>query len=249
MGQLFSQQAASQDSRLGQRRNKTELDHTRRQRNKSKNYSTPKRTDSVLDTPLHDAAYGRVSNKAVRDSKGTRFPTSSHKRGDRPKASRYHQILRPDHRGQRDRPRGTDTNRRQYNKADNRHSTKTILKNVQIEKVPSSSSTHNASRKSRSRATKDCMICANTRSLHHFPHRNPTAQCEHETDVCRKCLRTWIASEFKAKMWDEINCPVCSQRLQHEDMRAFAPSDVFRRYMLRPIPNYPILKLTIFQIR
>ncbi|KAF1841757.1 uncharacterized protein K460DRAFT_255016, partial [Cucurbitaria berberidis CBS 394.84] len=88
--------------------------------------------------------------------------------------------------------------------------------------------------------TKDCIICTDTRSLSRFPSRPPSTQCAHEVDVCRRCLKKWIQSESATKIWDEINCPVCSMRLQHKDMREFASHDVFRRTRatLEAIPGF-----------
>ncbi|KAF1365876.1 hypothetical protein EJ07DRAFT_92584 [Lizonia empirigonia] len=77
---------------------------------------------------------------------------------------------------------------------------------------------------------KECIVCTDSRSLLHFPSQPPTAQCSHNADVCRRCLRTWIRTTFTSKVWDEINCPTCSERLDYEDVRQFAPSDIFRKY-------------------
>jgi len=77
---------------------------------------------------------------------------------------------------------------------------------------------------------KDCTVCTNTLSLHHFPDRPPTKNCKHDVDVCRKCLRTWIASESSAKLWNDITCPVCKTQLRTADIRDFAPKDIFKRY-------------------
>lgn len=92
---------------------------------------------------------------------------------------------------------------------------------------------------------KECVICADIRSLTHFPSRPPTDECNHANDVCRRCLRTWIQSEFLTKVWNEIKCPVCSIRMQYADMQAFAPHDIFRRYdrlsvkaAFEAIPNF-----------
>jgi hypothetical protein len=78
---------------------------------------------------------------------------------------------------------------------------------------------------------KECVVCADTRPLHKFPSRLPTTACKHGIDVCRKCLRTWIASEFDSKTWDEINCPICPARMLYRDMWEFAPKDVVKRYV------------------
>jgi hypothetical protein len=99
---------------------------------------------------------------------------------------------------------------------------------------PSSQKTRNQHSKSSSRHTKpapykECIVCTDTRPLHRFPTRPPTEECMHDTDVCRRCVRTWIQSEFKSKIWNEINCTICAARLQYDDVMAFAPRDVFRR--------------------
>jgi hypothetical protein len=78
---------------------------------------------------------------------------------------------------------------------------------------------------------KECVVCTDTRPLHKFPSRLPTTACKHGIDVCRKCLRTWIASEFDSKIWNEINCPICPARMQYRDMWEFAPKDVVKRYV------------------
>lgn len=76
---------------------------------------------------------------------------------------------------------------------------------------------------------KDCIVCTEKRSLRHFPIRLPTTQCEHEISTCKRCLRNWIKMQFETKVWDQIGCPECRVRMQYEDMREFAPADVFRR--------------------
>ncbi|KAF2709796.1 hypothetical protein K504DRAFT_477016 [Pleomassaria siparia CBS 279.74] len=74
------------------------------------------------------------------------------------------------------------------------------------------------------------MVCAENRSIHRFPVRPPTSTCIHESNTCRHCLRAWIKSEFKSKVWNLIDCPECRSRLQYEDVKQFAPPEIFRRY-------------------
>lgn len=74
------------------------------------------------------------------------------------------------------------------------------------------------------------MICTDSRSLRHFPKRAQTAHCTHDVNTCRRCLRKWIQSSFKTKLWDQINCPECGLRMQYDDIREFAPPEIFRRY-------------------
>lgn len=90
-------------------------------------------------------------------------------------------------------------------------------------------SSNTGSQRSKIRPAKECIICTDTRPLHHFPNQTPTAQCTHDIDVCRRCLRRWIESSFSTKMWNEIACPICASQMQYDDVRAFAPKDVFRR--------------------
>ncbi|KAF1995782.1 hypothetical protein P154DRAFT_444719, partial [Amniculicola lignicola CBS 123094] len=92
---------------------------------------------------------------------------------------------------------------------------------------------------------RDCIVCGETRSMRHFPSRSITAQCTHENNTCSSCVRKWIRSEFGTKIWDQMNCPECRARLQYEDMRDFAPIEVFRKYdrfntkaALEAIPNF-----------
>jgi hypothetical protein len=80
-----------------------------------------------------------------------------------------------------------------------------------------------------SRPTKECIVCTDRRSEDRFPYRAPTAECTHPTDICRRCIRAWIESQFETKMWDTLHCPICPALLEHEDMREFAPSHVFQR--------------------
>jgi hypothetical protein len=79
------------------------------------------------------------------------------------------------------------------------------------------------------RPTKECIVCTDRRSEVRFPSRAPTAECTHPIDICRRCIRAWIESEFTTNMWDTVHCPICPALLEHEDMREFAPSHIFRR--------------------
>ena len=77
---------------------------------------------------------------------------------------------------------------------------------------------------------RECMVCTDTLSLHRFHDRPPTRDCKHGADVCRRCLRTWIKSEFSTKMWDDIKCPSCLISMKSADMRDSAPKEIFKRY-------------------
>ncbi|KAF2501288.1 hypothetical protein BU16DRAFT_451626, partial [Lophium mytilinum] len=76
----------------------------------------------------------------------------------------------------------------------------------------------------------ECIICTESKSARHFPTRLPTAACTHDAQTCTRCLRQWITSEFESKVWDQIDCPECRERMHYEDMAQLAPSSVFRKY-------------------
>ncbi|CAF9943493.1 MAG: hypothetical protein ALECFALPRED_000493 [Alectoria fallacina] len=76
----------------------------------------------------------------------------------------------------------------------------------------------------------DCVVCFETLGPQNTPKRKITSSCNHEPDVCRPCLTTSISTQFNGKVWDQIDCPACGQRLEFQDVKAFADSVVFGRY-------------------
>ena len=76
---------------------------------------------------------------------------------------------------------------------------------------------------------RDCIVCYDTLNILTVPQRRITSTCGHEPDVCRSCLATSISTQFNSKVWDQISCPSCSQRLDFQDVKAFADPDVFTR--------------------
>lgn len=76
---------------------------------------------------------------------------------------------------------------------------------------------------------RDCVVCFEILSPQNTPKRKITSSCNHEPDVCRPCLTTSISTQFNSKVWDQIDCPTCGQRLEFQDVKAFADSIVFGR--------------------
>ena len=76
---------------------------------------------------------------------------------------------------------------------------------------------------------RDCIVCFETLSPQNISKRKITSSCKHEPDVCRSCLTTSISTQFNSKVWDQIDCPTCGQRLEFQDVKAFADSTVFGR--------------------
>ena len=80
-----------------------------------------------------------------------------------------------------------------------------------------------------STVSKDCVVCYDPLTTRTVPQRRITTACNHEPDVCRSCLATSISTQFNSKVWDQISCPSCSQRLEFQDVKDFADPDVFTR--------------------
>lgn len=78
----------------------------------------------------------------------------------------------------------------------------------------------------------DCIVCFETLEPTVFPKRTTTAACSHKPDVCLQCLSSSITTQSRDKMWDQIGCPSCGERLGYTDVQAFADSVVFERQEL-----------------
>lgn len=77
---------------------------------------------------------------------------------------------------------------------------------------------------------RECVVCTDSRPLSNFPLKPPTAQCTHNPNVCRRCLQTWISTVLTSKVWSEVQCLICYERLAYDDVCEYASSKVFCRY-------------------
>ena len=77
--------------------------------------------------------------------------------------------------------------------------------------------------------TKMCHVCCESQSSTHFSSRSPTSTCKHSVEVCRLCLEKSIAEQMDQKIWDQIDCPVCTERLQFFDVKEFADLVTFEK--------------------
>ena len=76
---------------------------------------------------------------------------------------------------------------------------------------------------------RDCVVCFETLNPGNTPVRRITSSCDHEPDICRLCLATSISTQLDSRVWDQIGCPSCDQRLGYQDVKAFADSSAFGR--------------------
>jgi hypothetical protein len=233
MGQLLSQQAAS----------------VRPQRDRNQRISHSRRSSS--EQPLYDGpsnvarTISKTGRRDVRDLSRTHNTTSSAQiNKSNPHALRTIDgnigVPRRQQKYGRSKTLKKDTARTHQHKSES-NPTNLTLPNLALHPLDPR---HSQSQSS-PHLTKHCLICLTSRSLHHFPSRPPTAQCTHPIDTCRRCLRAWIASEFSVKIWNEISCPICFKRMKHADIRTFAPSHVFRRYVSFSPLSPPSFKKTI----
>lgn len=77
--------------------------------------------------------------------------------------------------------------------------------------------------------SRDCAVCFETLNPQNTPKQKTTSSCNHEMDVCISCLTTSISTQLDNKVWDHIDCPTCAQRLEFQDVKAFADPVAFGR--------------------
>jgi hypothetical protein len=224
MGQRFSQQAASDTKRHSREYSRPQSQRLRREPRSEKT--------CVGDVESASRRNHRRERKSSRtrttiEDQGNQFSYFPSGVTDGNIGSPRRQQKYGRSKKQRDHPGPNDQNYRRTHQ-DKEHPVAVQITNTKLGSTKSRAS-NPGSRLSRTHAKKECIICTDTRSLHHFPDQTPTAHCTHDTNVCRRCLRTWIESSFATKVWNEMTCPVCAAQMQYNDVRAFAPKDVFRR--------------------
>ncbi|ERF74726.1 hypothetical protein EPUS_04895 [Endocarpon pusillum Z07020] len=82
-----------------------------------------------------------------------------------------------------------------------------------------------------------CTICLETLPLQAFPAVPITSAClpefhraADESFVCKSCINESISVQISTSRPDEINCPSCSQRMNHQDIKLWAEHEIFERY-------------------
>lgn len=228
MGQLFSQPRTAHEIRRGKQRSKS---HTERPASKAQVLTTRSARNGAKPL-IHDRRRGSalLNDEPERARTNVRaYPSKRRTHETRSNLKNKTSSNVESHRSRAAHPRVSGSDHRQRNKAAASQSYISQPRSRQGGSNQHHSTTHTNTRHLQPKDRKECVVCADDRPLHRFPNHPPTTRCTHEVNVCRQCLRTWIASEFASKIWDEIDCPICSLRLQHEDMQEFAPSQIFRR--------------------
>ena len=78
----------------------------------------------------------------------------------------------------------------------------------------------------------ECIVCYDNLDNSNTPIRDTTSTCEHEPNVCCRCIIQSLETQSYNKIWDQIECPSCSEPLDYDDMHHHAGKDVFERCVL-----------------
>ena len=76
----------------------------------------------------------------------------------------------------------------------------------------------------------DCIICAETLRVSHFPEGKITNHCTHVSTTCFQCIIHHIESQLETRMWDQLNCPQCPALLGYADIKKYASKTTFQKY-------------------
>jgi hypothetical protein len=77
---------------------------------------------------------------------------------------------------------------------------------------------------------RECSVCAESFPIQAFPS---LIACSHEPSVCHECFLAWLDQRMASTTWEQIVCPSsgCSTIVGHDDVKSYAPADVFTRYV------------------
>lgn len=76
---------------------------------------------------------------------------------------------------------------------------------------------------------RECEVCLESLTPDTTPQRIVTFACQHEIDTCQQCLVTSLSTQMSEKMWDQINCPSCGERLSSDDVQVLADKQTRER--------------------
>ncbi|KAK0706054.1 hypothetical protein B0T26DRAFT_655949, partial [Lasiosphaeria miniovina] len=78
--------------------------------------------------------------------------------------------------------------------------------------------------------TRECIVCTDSKAASEFPASTVTKACKHAPSTCLECIAISIRSDLNNRLWNEIGCPECRERLQYEDVQKFADPATKERY-------------------
>jgi hypothetical protein len=79
-----------------------------------------------------------------------------------------------------------------------------------------------------------CSVCADS-----FPAQDflSLSSCAHQAEVCQQCFLQWLNDKINSTDSEQIQCPAsgCKNAITHNDVRVYAPNEVFTRYYLNTL--------------
>ena len=75
----------------------------------------------------------------------------------------------------------------------------------------------------------ECVVCSETKDSQEFPQLPVSVSCSHETRTCSSCVSAAIRSDLESKLWTEICCPECEERLEYADVQRHGDEETFLR--------------------
>ena len=75
-----------------------------------------------------------------------------------------------------------------------------------------------------------CRFCNKRQSENRFPTKKIIHNCDHNQNICLKCLKRNISLQFKKKNWNRLSCLDCEQMLKFQNVKNFAKTKIFKKY-------------------
>lgn len=77
----------------------------------------------------------------------------------------------------------------------------------------------------------ECPICLETYSTSQFPRRPTITEfCDHPDKACLQCLDSYITEMVERGALHLLACPICPQKLSHNDIKEYSRTEVYKRY-------------------
>lgn len=78
-----------------------------------------------------------------------------------------------------------------------------------------------------------CHSCLEDRISSQFPEYNPTKDCKHLINTCKRCLRQWIHSQVEDGVFTP-RCPQCDQTMTSADVQMAVDKKMYQKYVYKP---------------
>jgi len=76
----------------------------------------------------------------------------------------------------------------------------------------------------------DCSVCGRSLAASTFPKRLPTANCQHDNNTCKPCLKSWITAQLESTTYDKLSCPECPEIMQNDMVKVHATKQTYEKF-------------------